>query len=222
MQTQPIIISLEGNIGAGKSTIFNKLQQYYSNNPKVVFIKEPVDIWSEIKDEKNDNILVNYYRDPQKYAFGFQTMVYATQYKLYLDTIKENPDCKLIISERSMDAARNVFAKLLKQDNHIDEIHFKIYDMLYNMNKYNLNYVFYIDVKVDICHDRITTRSRDGENEISLDYLTKCNEFYVDWLYNKNDLNEFTSVFSFNGNENDNGEKCCLDIIEFLNYTIIF
>ena len=39
------IVSIEGNIGSGKSTLMKNLKEYYKNNNQVLFLKEPVDEW---------------------------------------------------------------------------------------------------------------------------------------------------------------------------------
>ena len=52
--SRPMIISIEGNIGAGKTTIIDKLEEKMSNRQDVVFLREPVDIWEAITD-KNTN-----------------------------------------------------------------------------------------------------------------------------------------------------------------------
>ena len=52
MQT-PIIISIEGNIGSGKSTLVDNLKQLYHNSNDIHFLQEPVDVWNTITD--NDN-----------------------------------------------------------------------------------------------------------------------------------------------------------------------
>ena len=49
-----MIISVEGNIGAGKTTIIDKLEEKMANRTDVVFLREPVDIWESITD-KNTN-----------------------------------------------------------------------------------------------------------------------------------------------------------------------
>ena len=43
------IISIEGNIGSGKSTLVEELRKKFGNNEKVCFLQEPVDIWNTIK-----------------------------------------------------------------------------------------------------------------------------------------------------------------------------
>jgi signal recognition particle GTPase len=44
---RPRIVSLEGNIGAGKSTLIEKLKKKYNGNPKILFLPEPVNIWEK-------------------------------------------------------------------------------------------------------------------------------------------------------------------------------
>ena len=44
------IISIEGNIGSGKTTLFEKLKT--DIRPKCGFLREPVDIWNHIKTKK--------------------------------------------------------------------------------------------------------------------------------------------------------------------------
>jgi deoxycitidine kinase/deoxyguanosine kinase len=216
----PIIISIEGNIGAGKSTIFNQLQQYYSTNLKIVFMKEPVDIWSEVKDDDtNENILVKYYNNPSKYAFGFQIMVYSAQCKLYKQLLQENPQCEIIISERSMDAGRNVFAQMLKHDGCIDDIHYKIYNSLYDVFKYDLKYIFYISVNPEICLRRTIQRNREGESSISINYLQKCKDYYDSWINNLS--KDETTVISINGNQDDNGTYCVNNITNYIDKQLL-
>ena len=52
-----IIISIDGNIGSGKSTLLTNLKEFYKNNKKNIFLKEPVDEWKTITDENSITIL---------------------------------------------------------------------------------------------------------------------------------------------------------------------
>jgi deoxyadenosine/deoxycytidine kinase len=63
------IISIEGNIGSGKTTLINKLQENLQDN--FVFLEEPLDEWLEIKDERENTILSKFYSDQSKYSFPF-------------------------------------------------------------------------------------------------------------------------------------------------------
>ena len=55
----PTIISIEGNIGVGKSTVVDLLKSKYSNlqNQSIVFLQEPVKQWETIKDKSGASIL---------------------------------------------------------------------------------------------------------------------------------------------------------------------
>jgi len=50
------IISIEGNIGSGKSTLMENLKEYYKDNNEIIFLREPVDEWSLIKDSNGITI----------------------------------------------------------------------------------------------------------------------------------------------------------------------
>jgi deoxycitidine kinase/deoxyguanosine kinase len=76
------IISIDGNIGSGKSTLMGKLKTYFINNKNVVFLKEPVDEWDTIRDENNVTMLEKFYADQKTYSFPFQMMAYISRLAL--------------------------------------------------------------------------------------------------------------------------------------------
>ena len=52
------LFSLQGNIGSGKSTLFKYLQDTLPNcySQDLVFVDEPVDEWSNIKNSDDQSI----------------------------------------------------------------------------------------------------------------------------------------------------------------------
>jgi deoxyadenosine/deoxycytidine kinase len=186
----PKIISVEGNIGAGKTTIIEQLEQQYKDIKSVLVVREPVSVWESIKDSDGESILSKFYKDPQKYAFSFQVMAFVTRLSLIRNLIKDNPDCKLIICERSLEADRKIFAKMLYHDKMIDEINYKIYIKFYNeyKNDFKLNGLVYMHTDEDICYKRVQKRNRKGEDVVPLEYLKKCKEYHQDWLINKKNI----------------------------------
>lgn len=195
----PIVLSLEGNIGAGKSTILNALEKHLGNKSGWLFLKEPVHIWETIQDKDGKSILCKFYENPSKYAFSFQVMAFITRYQELKRMLKENPDCKGIICERSLEADKNIFAKMLHEDDLMDSMHYSIYDRYFQEYEGNLQLdgLIYIDASPEICFDRVQLRSRNGENNISLDYLKKCHKFHEQWMFNTK-----TPVLHLNVNEN--------------------
>ena len=84
------IISIEGNIGAGKSTILNYLKEHYANHELITFVEEPVDMWGDIKGDDNEDILTKFYKNPKEYAFSFQVMAFATRVHKFRTALKNN------------------------------------------------------------------------------------------------------------------------------------
>ena len=57
----PVVLSIEGNIGSGKSTILKFLKENNTTND-IIFLKEPVDKWENIKDVEGTTILEHFYK----------------------------------------------------------------------------------------------------------------------------------------------------------------
>ena len=115
---------LVGNIGAGKTTIFTKLQSE-NTDPNILFVHEPVNQWLSYRDPATKETLLSaYYKHPQQYAFPFQITALLTRLTLLKNTIEQNPHAKLIITERSLQSDFEIFAKMLYNDQKINIIMF--------------------------------------------------------------------------------------------------
>lgn len=66
---KPILISIEGDIGAGKSTLIQYLKE---RNPTWNFIDEPVGTWTSLKTDEGENLLELFYKDQKRYSYTFQ------------------------------------------------------------------------------------------------------------------------------------------------------
>ena len=188
MPARPIIISIEGNIGSGKTTIIENLEKYYEHDKRVLFLREPLDVWEEIKDQKTgENILQKFYANPDKYAFAFQVMAYASRLSMVRNAIKTGSgQFSAIIVERSLAADKRIFAKMLYDDGKIDDVCYQIYQKFYKefSDEIGLNGIVYIDADAEVCKERVEKRSRQGEGGISLEYLQKCKKYHDEWLDN--------------------------------------
>tara|TARA_B100000900_G_scaffold259070_1_gene220832 strand:+ start:16173 stop:16862 length:690 start_codon:yes stop_codon:yes gene_type:complete len=223
---RPQILSIEGNIGAGKTTIIENLEKQLKDNPDVIFLREPVNIWDTIKDDNNITILQKFYENTEKYAFAFQVMAYATRSANVKNAIKKNPNCKYIICERSLEADNNIFAKMLRDDGMIEDIKYTIYEHFYHACKDDINVdaVIYIDSSPEVCLNRINKRSRDGEGGIQLDYLQRCKDYHDQWLLNNCTfpvchINTDTDVSYDINDKNDLGNKWIQQISDYI-YTV--
>ena len=187
------IVSIEGNIGSGKSTLLSNLRQHYENNSNVVFLKEPVDEWEKIKDENGETILKKFYADQEKYSFPFQMMAYVSRIKVLRDTLKtiktdtENKNI-IIITERSLYTDKMVFAKMLYDSKKIEHVNYQIYLNWFDTfsDEFPVNKVVYVQTSPDKCYQRIVKRSRTGEENIPLEYLTSCSIYHDNMLDKEN------------------------------------
>jgi len=177
------IYTIEGNIGSGKSTLLENLKQEFSSDTSIVFMKEPVDEWEEIKDSVGNTMLQKFYENQEKYSFPFQMMAYISRLKLLKDTVEQNPNA-IIISERSLYTDKYVFAKMLYETRKIEDVNYQIYCKWFDtfVKDYPISGIIYVKTDPEICHDRIAKRSRVGESSIPLDYLVSCNKYHDDML----------------------------------------
>lgn len=200
-----LIVSIEGNIGSGKSTLLDNLKKHFNDNTNnyitdVVFLKEPVDEWSKIKDEDGTTILEKFYADQEKYSFSFQMMAYISRLNLLKEAVnnakdkmrkayEKYEDCSvklktIIVTERSLYTDKMVFAKMLYDSKKIEFINYQIYLNWFNSfsHEFNINKIIYINADPKICYARVGKRQRDGEDNIPLDYLTNCHNYHESML----------------------------------------
>ena len=177
------MISIEGNIGSGKSKLLEKLKKHYIDNKNIIFLDEPTEDWKTITDECNITILEKFYSNKKKYSFPFQMMAYISRLTILKEAIGNNPN-SIFITERSLFTDKCVFAKMLYDSNNIELINYKIYLKWFDAFslEYPINKIIYVDTEPSICYKRIIKRNRTGENNISLEYLNECEKYHIGML----------------------------------------
>jgi len=218
--------------GSGKSTLLANLKKEYKDNPNVIFLKEPVDEWANIKDENGTTILEKFYGDQEKYSFSFQMMAYISRLKLLketfskirsdmlelatntlhsltssgLDITKNYFEQKkfIIITERSLYTDKMVFAKMLYDNGKIENINYQIYLNWFNTfaEEFPINKIIYVKADPEVCHKRIGIRHRDGESNIPIDYLKSCDEYHENMLDKANEECVCKEQLILDGNNN--------------------
>lgn len=186
MKNNNILISIEGNIGSGKTTFIKHLRLITDDdgaNKDIIFVPEPVNEWTDVKDSSGEDILTKFYRDPDKYAFSFQMLAFFTRHKLISKALEENTD-SIIITERSMGTDMNIFAQMLRDDGKLDEIEFKIYMKWFESlcDSVKVDKYIYLHTTPDISFNRILKRNRRGEENISKDYIKNCHSYHLKWI----------------------------------------
>ena len=193
------IVSIEGNIGSGKSTLIQKLQQHNHNSQKL-FLDEPVKEWMDIQDEDGEDILSKFYADQQTFSFPFQMMAYISRLNKLKNAMKQDKD--VIFTERSLTTDKHVFAKMLYDDGKMNTFEYQIYNKWFDaFNKETeITHIVYVNTDPLVCHERIEKRSRKGENNISKEYLTSCHSYHDEMIHLMKGKN--IPVLVLDGNQN--------------------
>jgi len=147
------VISIDGNIGAGKSTVLNYLKKTYKYNIDV----EPVDDWIPFLQDMYKN---------NKDAFEFQIKVWMDRVFNTNYTVKD-----ITITERSAFFQWHVFSKANFENGKLKERQYTILKNLYEKCHVIPDMQFYIRTEPQKSYDRIHKRSRNCESEIPLDYI---------------------------------------------------
>jgi deoxyadenosine/deoxycytidine kinase len=156
------IITIDGNIGAGKTSILNYLHTNYNINVDL----EPIDKWKQYLD--------NIYLEKKNY---FKFLI-----RIWLDRswIQEKNKSSLVIMERSPYFIRNTFNKLTYDSELINNNENNIINELYDKTDiiWKSNYFIYLRSSPEKCLDKIYKRGRENEMEITLDYLKNIHEYH--------------------------------------------
>jgi len=215
-----IIYTIDGNIGAGKSTLLEILKKEINNTNNIIFVEEPIDLWSQVQ-VNGITILEKFYEDSLKYAFPFQMMAYISRLTLLKKVIKENPN-SIIVSERSLLTDKNIFAKMLYDDKKIDEYCYQIYNLWFNEFIKDLpeHKHIYLETSPGIAFSRINKRNRQGENIISIDYIINCNQYHTNFLSNNPNVVMTIDMDKYNDPLNNKYQLLVKDIVKLIQSTI--
>jgi deoxyadenosine/deoxycytidine kinase len=184
-QSKVILVSFDGNIGSGKSTMMKKAHEFYRNSENVIFAEEPVEKWKLIKDKNGTEMLKLFYQDQEKHAFKFQIMAFVSRLAGLREIVKANPDKNIvIITERSLYTDKEIFAKMLYDQGKMSDVEHQIYLTLFDefASEFEVNKVVYIRTDPVKCHERIHLRAREGEELIPLAYLEECHKYHEEFL----------------------------------------
>jgi len=182
VENAPIILSLDGNIGAGKSFLLEALRTAL---PDYEIVVEPVGEWMHLKNAEGKSLLELFYEDKRRWAYTFQNCAILTRLRAIKAAIASTKK-QVIITERSVLTDRFVFAEMLRDSGDIDALEWTLY-----MNWYDtfaadlpLRGIIYLTTGVGTSAGRIVKRGRHGEEHIPLDYLSALDAQHQKWLAN--------------------------------------
>lgn len=160
-------VAIEGNIGAGKTTLATKISDDF--NAKLIlerFAENP--------------FLPNFYEDQARYAFPLEMSFLADRYQQFTeDTNQLDLFKSFMVSDYDIYKSL-IFAKVTLQQNEFD-LYRKVFNFMYKEVKKPKVYV-YLYQTTERLLQQIKKRGRDYEQNIELTYLEKINRGYFDFL----------------------------------------
>jgi deoxyguanosine kinase len=167
-------IAIEGNIGAGKTTLATKIAN--DCNAKLV-----------LERFADNPFLPKFYKDQSRYAFPLEMSFLADRYQQLSDDLAQFDLFKDFVV-----ADYHIFKSLIFAKVTLQEDEFRLYKTMFDiihkeMPKPDL-YV-YLYQNTERLLENIKKRGRSYEQEIPADYLEKINRGYLDYIKTQTDLN---------------------------------
>jgi len=172
---RPFVVSVEGNIGCGKSTFLD----YFKSFPAVQIYPEPVKDWCNVN---GHNLLSLLYQDPEKWTFAFQSIVQLSR----LNIIHQPTEAKVKLIERSLQNNRYCFLEIGKEMGAISPPEYAVliewYNWMESKMNINLDLIVYLQTDPKVAYERMRQRDRPEEIQIPFSYIQLVHRYYEAWL----------------------------------------
>ncbi len=167
-------IAIEGNIGAGKTSLTNKMAHDF--NAKLI-----------LERFADNPFLPKFYEEPKRYAFTLEMSFLADRYQQISDDLSQLDLFKdFIVSDY------DVFKSLIFSKITLPEDEFILYRKLFHQVYKDIakpDLYIYLYQNTSRLQENIKRRGRDYEQNIDSDYLDKINSGYLEFLKSQTELN---------------------------------
>ena len=164
-------VTIEGNIGAGKTTLANILSKHY--NARLIL------------EEFADNpFLPKFYENPEQYGFPVELFFMAERYKQLKNLLQTKDMFQSITISDYLFTKCLLFAKV----NLLNE-EFRLYQKLFDIINPQIvqpDILIYLHTPVNRLKENIKKRNRDYEQNIPSDYLFQLQETYTQYIKQHN------------------------------------
>ena len=196
-------IAIEGAVAVGKSTLLPKLHSVFQEKGIVLdLVLEPVDKWVNWKGPNGQswNLLELMYQNTEKYAFRFQMAAAISK----IQSLNDSPKPAKLV-ERTLRCQEKVFIPLLIKNGFLNELDQSLLENFFEMVRTGssksvvADVIIYLRTTPEIALTRVRSRNRQGEETVSLDYLTDLHKYYDNWLLHEEnvvvvDVGDFAKV----------------------------
>ncbi|WP_396217176.1 2-amino-4-hydroxy-6-hydroxymethyldihydropteridine diphosphokinase [Flavobacterium sp.] len=167
-------IAIEGNIGAGKTTLATKIAE--DCNAKLI-----------LERFADNPFLPKFYKDQNRYAFPLEMSFLADRYQQLSDDLAQFDLFKDFIVADYHIFKSQIFAKVTLQEDEF-RLYKTMFDIMYKeMPKPDL--YIYLYQNTDRLLANIKKRGRSYEQDISSNYLEKINQGYLEYIKSQTDIN---------------------------------
>ena len=164
-------IAIEGNIGAGKTTLSHLLSQHY--NAKLV-----------LEEFAENPFLTKFYENPKQYAFPLELFFLAERFKQQQDLVKSKDLFQEVMVSDYIFTKCLLFAKV-----NLPEEEFRLYQKMFDVFYQQLtppDILIYLHSPVNRLQNNIKKRNRKFEQAIPDEYLFQIQETYTSYIKQHN------------------------------------
>src|SRR5688572_3803794 len=192
-------IAIEGNIGAGKTTLAHLLSKHL--NARLIL------------EEFADNpFLPKFYENPQQFAFPLELFFMAQRYKQLKDLLHTKDLFQNITISDYLFTKCLLFAKV-----NLSAEEFRLYQKLFEIINQQLihpDILIYLHAPVNKLQENIKKRKRDYEQSIPDEYLFNIQETYTSYIKQHNIKTIFIDASNADFLGNEKHLKVVLDALE--------
>lgn len=192
-------VTIEGNIGAGKTTLAHILSKHY--NARLIL------------EEFADNpFLPKFYENPDQYAFPVELFFMAERYKQLKDLLQTKDMFQSITVSDYLFTKCLLFAKVNLLNDEF-RLYQKLFDII-NPQIIQPDILIYLHTPVSKLKENIKKRNREYEQSIPNDYLFQLQETYTQYIKQHNIKTLFVDASNADFLSNDEHVKIITDALD--------
>jgi deoxyguanosine kinase len=193
-------VTIEGNIGAGKTTLAHLLSRHY--NARLIL------------EEFADNpFLPKFYENPAQYAFPLELFFMAERYKQQKDFLQQKDLFQSLTISDYLFTKCLLFAKV-----NLPEDEFRLYQRLFEIIHQQLiqpDLLIYLHAPVNRLKDNIRKRNRPYEQNIPDEYLFNIQQTYTHYIRQHNLKTLFIDAANADFLGNEKHFRTVVDALEY-------
>lgn len=192
-------ITIEGNIGAGKTTLAHLLSKHY--NARLV-----------LEQFADNPFLPKFYENPQQYAFPLELFFMAERFKQLKELIQQQDLFQTVTISDYLFTKCLLFAKI-----NLPEDEFRLYQSLFEIIHQQLvrpDILIYLHAPVNKLQKNIKKRNRPYEQRIPDEYLFNIQETYTHYIRQHNLKTLFVDASNADFLDNEKHLQVIIDALE--------